>query len=254
MKRLRKRTHTTGLLPAVASLLVSAAWPGPTPEASDPAIRGYSAVYQIHYKDRNVGTSASSVRYDSSSGVYRFSSSSSLRGLLKFFVTPKAVVERSEFVSEAGRITPLEFWYEDGSRRGEDNFHILFDWDNGLAIAETEAGRQEFPIQHGTLDRGAMQVQLMLDMARSDQLGSYTLADEDGPRTYAYRAGANTLLETPFGNLETQAFIQERAGSSRQLLLWAAPELHYLPARIEQQRNGETQFVLLLESVEWLDQ
>ncbi len=247
------KIHTTELIPGVACLLVSATWPWVAPLASDPAIHAYSAVYQIQYKGRTVGTSEFSVRYDSSSGVYRFSSSAALHGLLKFFVAPEAIVERSEFIAEGGGITPLEFWYEDGSRRGEDNFHLLFDWDNGLAIAETEDGRKEFPIPHGTLDRGTMQVQLMLDMARSDQLGSYTLADEDGLRTYEYRAAADTLLETPFGILETRALIQERVGSSRRILVWAAPELHYLPARIEQQRNGETRTVMLLESVEWLD-
>ncbi len=247
------RTHTTGLILGVASLLVSAAWPAPAPVASDPAIRTYSAVYQIQYKGKNVGRSESSVRYDTSSGIYRFTSSSTFRGLLKFLVAPKPVVERSEFVSEAGRITPLDFWYEDGSRQGKGNFHIRFDWDSGLAIAETEAGRQEFPLQRGALDRGTIQVQLMLDLARSGRLGSYTLADEDGLRTYNVQAVADTLLETPLGELATQALIQERAGSSRRLLLWAAPELHYLPARIEQERNGETRTVLLLESVEWLD-
>ncbi len=245
--------RTTGLIFVIASLLATAAWPASAPIAADPAIRAYSAVYQIQYKGRTVGTSEFSVRYDTSRGVYRFSSRSALRGLLKFFVAPNAVVERSEFVSEAGRITPLEFWYEDGSRRGDDNFHLLFDWDNGLTIAETEEGRREFPLPPGTLDRGTMQVQLMLDMARPGPLGSYTLADEDGLRTYDYRADADRVLETPLGSLATQAFVQERAGSSRRVLVWAAPELHYLPARIEQQRDGETRTVLLLESVEWLD-
>ncbi len=247
------RARRTRLVFGIASFLVTAAWPAPAPVAADPAIRAYSAVYQIQYKGRTVGRSEFSVRYDTSRGVYRFSSSSALRGLLKFFVAPRAVVERSEFVSEAGRIMPLEFWYEDGSRRGADNFHLQFDWDNGLTIAETEEGRKEFPLPPGTLDRGTIQVQLMLDMARPGPLGSYTLADEDGLRTYDYRADADTLLETPLGRLATQAFIQERAGSSRRVLLWAAPELHYLPARIEQERGGETQTVLLLESVEWLD-
>ena len=244
--------RTIGVISGIASLLVSAAWPAPAPVAADPAIHAYSAVYELHYKDNRVGTSEFSVRYDSTRGVYRYSSSSALRGIRRI-IAPGTVVERSEFVSEAGRITPLEFWFEDGSRRGEDNFHIRFDWDNGIAITETAEGRKEFPLAHGTLDRGTMQVQLMLDMARHGALGSYTVLDEDGPRTYDYRADADALLETPFGSLSTQAFIQEREGSSRRELLWSAPELHYLPVRLEQERNGETRTMMLLESVEWLD-
>ncbi len=246
------RARPAVLIFGVAGLLAAAASPAPAPVAADPAIRAYSAVYELYYKDRHVGTAEISVRYDTSRGIYRFSSSSVSRGLLKIIV-PRPIVERSEFVSEAGSITPLEFWFEDGSRRGHDNFHILFDWDNEVAVAETEEGPQEFPLAHGTLDRGTMQVQLMLDMAQPGSLGSYTLADDDGLTTYDYRADGDTLLETPYGSFSTQAYIQERAGSSRRLLLWAAPELHYLPVRIEQQRDGETRSVLVLESVEWLD-
>jgi len=245
------RIQTAALIFGVASLLVTAGRPAAAPVASDPAVRAYSAVYQIRHEGRNVGTSKFEVRYDMGSGLYRFSSSSAFRGLLKF-LSPKAIVERSEFVSEAGRITPLKFWYEDGNRRGTDDFQILFDWDNGIAITETDDGPREFPIPRGALDRGTMQIQVMLDMARAGPRGSYTLADEDGLRTYTYRPAADKLLETPFGELATQAFIQERPGSSRRTLLWAAPELHYLPARIEQVRDGETKVVLLLESVEWL--
>ncbi|MEE8093078.1 MAG: DUF3108 domain-containing protein [Gammaproteobacteria bacterium] len=246
------RARPAVLIFGVAGLLAAAAWPAPAPVAADPAIRAYSAVYEVHYNNKRVGTSEFSVRYDTSRGIYRFSSSTAARGVLKI-IRPRPIVERSEFVSEAGTITPLEFWFEDGSRRGHDNFHILFDWDNEVAVAETEDGRQEFPLAHGTLDRGTMQIQVMLDMAQPGSLGSYTLTDDDGLTTYDYRADGDTLLETPYGSLSTQAFIQERAGSSRRLLLWAAPELHYLPVRIEQQRDGETRSVLVLESVEWLN-
>jgi hypothetical protein len=131
--------------------------------------------------------------------------------------------------------------------------HIVFDWKNGVATATTEEQTNEFSIEHGALDRGTMQVQIMLDMARSEPLGSYTLADEDGLKTYAYRADADERIETPLGEFATRAFIQERVGSSRQTLIWAAPELHHLPIRIEQKREGETRTVLLLESVDWLD-
>ena len=233
-------------------MLATMAWPETAATAPDAAIHPYSAVYQIEYKGRNVGTMEFSLHYDAASDVYRFTSNSAVRGLLRF-VSPRPVVERSEFISKAGRITPLEFWYEDGTRRGEDNFHIRFDWATELAVAETEDGPHEFLLPHGTLDRGAMQVQVMLDAAQAGPLDSYTLADEDGLRTYDYQADDDAQLDTPLGELTTQAYIQQRAGSSRQSLLWTAAELHHLPVRIEQRRDGETRTVVSLQSVEWLD-
>ena len=236
----------------MATILTAAAWPESAAAAPDSAIHPYSAVYQIQYRGKNVGTMEFSVDYDAADDAYTFTSNSAVRGLLRL-LSPRPVVERSEFTSNAGEITPLKFWYEDGSRQGKENFHVQFDWDNELAVAETSAERHEFAVPHGTLDRGTMQVQLMLDVARTGSLGNYTLADNDGLRTYEYHRDGHEQLETSLGVLETQAFVQQRAGSSRQTLLWMASELHHLPVRIEQKRNGETRTVFLLQSVEWLD-
>jgi hypothetical protein len=236
----------------MAAILTAAAWPESAATAPDSAIHPYSAVYQIQYRGKTVGTMEFSVDYDAADDAYTFTSNSAARGLFRL-LSPRPVVERSEFISDAGKITPLRFWYEDGSRQGNENFHIRFDWDNGLAVAETSAEQHEFAVPHGTLDRGTMQVQLMLDVARTGSLSSYTLADDDGLRTYQYHRDGDVQLETSLGVLETQAFVQQREGSSRQTLLWTASELHHLPVRIEQQRNGETRTVFSLQSVEWLD-
>jgi len=248
----KREAHRSGYFAVGTAIVLGGLGSGPVTAAIDQAVRPYSAVYQIEYKGRVVGRSEFTVRYDKQNERYRFSSSSSFQGILRF-ISPNPIVERSEFVSEAGHITSLEFWLEDGSRKGDDNIHIKFDWDSGIATATAEDQENEYPIARGILDRGTMQVQLMIDMARAGPQGSYTIADDDGLRTYAYREEPNTVLETPLGEFSTVAFIQERSGSSRQTFIWAAPELHHLPVRIEQKREGQTRSVLLLESVDWLD-
>ena len=63
-------TRQIAFLYALAGLL--ATWTGPAGAAPDPAVRPYSAVYEIEYKGRNVGTMEVSVRYDATSERYRF--------------------------------------------------------------------------------------------------------------------------------------------------------------------------------------
>ena len=147
---------------------------------------------------------------------------------------------------------PLQFWYEDGTRGGDDNFHIRFDWNNGSIVTETADARALFDAAPGMLDPGTTQVQLTLDAARSKSSNSYPVADEDGPQIYNYAEDGNEVIETSLGEFESQVRIQQRAGSSRQTLFWTAPDLRHLPVRIEQRRNGETRLVFLLESLEWL--
>ncbi len=220
---------------------------------ADSAIHAYAAVYQVRYEGRDRGTSEFSVDYDTDRGVYTFRSSTKLRGILLRIAAPRAIVERSEFVSERGRIKPLEFWFEDGTRRGNDNFHLLFDWDNGAIITEKSDVRVIFNATPGVLDRATSQVQVMLDAARSSDSHSYSVADEDGPQTYDYTEDGDEVIQTPYGEFKSHLHIQQRAGSSRQTLFWTSPQLRHLPVRIEQRRNGETRLVFLLESLEWLD-
>lgn len=243
-----RRTRYNTLAAAVLFVLLKSI--APAAADVDPTIRAYDAVYQIEYKGRVVGRSEFSVRYDERDERYRFSSTSRFRGFLRFF-SPKALIERSEFVSVGGKVTPLEFWFEDGSRRGNDNVHIAFDWNEGIATVTSDDRETNYPITQGALDPGALQVQVMLDIARSAPRDSYTLADEAGLSTYFYVTEADEVIETPLGAYSARAFVQEREGSSRQTFIWTAPELRQLPLRIEQKRNGETRMAFLLESVDW---
>jgi hypothetical protein len=237
-------------LPAVILILVP--WTIPVSAQPDSLVLPYVATYKIKYNGKNAGTAKFSVSYDTDSGSYRFNSSLKVSGWRRLAL-PNAIVERSEFVSNSGRIVPLEFSYEDGRRRGDNNFHVLFDWATSTAIISKVEESNQLQLVSGALDRGSLQIQLMLDAAASRPIQRYTLVDEEGLIDYGYRRGMTEILSTPLGKLTTDVLIQERAGSSRQTWMWVAPELNFIPARIEQKRNGETRSALLLEAVEWIE-
>lgn len=207
----------------------------------------YTATYEVEHKGRDVGSSTFSVEFDATRGVYTFRSRTEAKGLLRL-LSPNPVVERSEFVVRDGTLRPLEFWYEDGSRKGEDNYHMRFDWEAGKAIVEGEK-RVEIDLQPGVLDRGSMQVAVMVDMASGEPPGPYVLADEDSLKTYVYTREGEQALATPLGVLDTVRYRQQRHGSSRSTVLWAAPALDHLPVRIEQHRDGNAETVFAL--VRW---
>ena len=89
--------------------------------ADDPTVATYTATYRVVYKGKEAGTAEFSVRYLADHDLYEFSSRVIGQGLLKL-ARPNPAVERSQFRVDANGIQPLEFWYEDGSRSGEDNF------------------------------------------------------------------------------------------------------------------------------------
>ncbi len=213
-------------------------------------IRTYSAEYSIEYKGRDAGTSSFSVEATEDPGQYRFISHSELKGLIARLVAPRPVIDDSRFDLSGAAPRPLEFRHEDGSRKGEDNYTIVFDWPANAVL--TEGGnRHDIPLHAGILDRGSAQVALMNAAARGSVPATLDIIDDDGLETYALEAIEPASVSTGQGAYETVRYSQQRVGSSRHTIFWMAPALHHLPVRIEQIRDGEAQTVFELISVEF---
>jgi hypothetical protein len=184
----------------------------------------YVAEYQALYKGRHVGTTEFSVQYDEASGHYVYTSQTQAKGLLKL-VSPKPVIDRSEFRLNGGAIQPLEFWHEDGSRKGEDNEHIAFDWGAGKAVLSDEHGSVEIELTEGLQDRGSLQPALMSALSDGKTLDRYIVVDGDSVQTYVYTPLGTQGVDTAVGTLEVVRYEQQREGSSRKTIIDFAPAL-----------------------------
>ena len=211
---------------------------------------GYHAVYEASYQGRAVGQAEFSVTLvDAEFGIYEFRSETRFRGLYRLIV-PGPVEESSRLALESGRIRPLAYSLRDGTRRGRDSFSVEFDWEQGHATIAASGDSVETPLVPGILDRGSLQVALML-LGDDFTTGQVTLLDKDGPEVHDLQAAGEETLETPPGRFQTRKLIQQRQGSSRRTLIWLAPDLHGPPVRIERQRDGETRAAFHLQEVRW---
>ncbi len=164
------------------------------------------------------------------------------------------IVSLMAIIGVACLVAPV---YPGGQFTGENGSGILIgeSWDLDAALSGRTPGDGrtiELQLQPGILDQGSMQVAAMLDMLSSAGPGGYAIADGDSVKLYEYSPNGTQVLSTALGSIETQAFTRQRQGSSRGLLLWVAPRLSFLPVRMEQQKNGRTEMVFILKSVEGL--
>ena len=205
----------------------------------------YLAEYEVRYKGRRVARAEFSVTEDAD-GAYVFNSSTRARGLLRL-ASPNPAIERSRFAFDSGSIRPIRFLYEDGSRKGEDNYSVDFDRKAGKIRIDGANGMQSLPLEADLLDRGSLQVALMRDLSACKLPKNYRYVDDDGINEYSYARLEDQSIETGIGELSSLRLSQQREGSSRQTILSLSPELGFLPIRIEQIRDGETETVFLLE-------
>jgi hypothetical protein len=248
MQRKYLKTMNRTLYPLLCGwLLVSLPWA----DCAAQQLTTYRATYDLFYKGRHAGTSEFSVTEEPADEAYRFVSNSRLRGIIGRLVAPHPVLEDSRFVVNAGQIRPAAFHYEDGSRKGEDNYTVAFDWDAGVARVTTDDGPREFPLEGAVLDRGTSQVAAMFDAARGATPPTYRIIGDDGIEVYDVAELAPAATTTGLGEMQTRRFSHHRNGSSRMTVLWLASELRFLPVRIEQLRDGEARTVFVLQSVDF---
>jgi len=216
---------------------------------AEETIPTYTATYHVEYKGRSVGESIQSLVREGDR--YRFRSATNARGLARL-VRSRPLIEESVFDVRDGRPRPLEFKLEDGTRKGEDNVTIDFDWADGVAHVTTKDRQVDLPLEAGIHDRATLQLVLMLEAGRNAPPGSHALIDDASVKSYSYEIAGRETLSTPAGTYDTIKVVQRRQGSSRHTLIWLAPALQHLPVKIEQRRDDEILTTLLLESVQGL--
>ena len=242
------RQSATSLAALVSALLAATG----SLAADSNGINAYTASYEVEYRNFS-GDAEFGVRTNDD-GEYVFESTIKIRGLAARALLGKdPALEGSRFVVTDGRIVPRRFWYEDGTRKGEDNFVIDFNAeDSAIRISGPEVSRN-LKYETGLLDRGSLQVELMRDLTACAVPGPYRYVDDEGITTYQYERLDDAVTETGIGEVATIRFAQQREGSSRRTVLWLAPEYAYVPVRIERYREGEVEWNFALNSLSGIE-
>jgi hypothetical protein len=244
------KTIVSASLAGATLLGIAARSPADTPV---PAVPTYTATYSAEYKGKTLGTSQFKVTHDTAQNSYEFMSTTTAKGILGKLAAPNPTVERSVFTVVGGKIRPSEYWYKDGTRKADGDKHIQFDWDRHVAVVSDKDGRREVSLDDVSLDAGSLHVALMQDLIVGGKPGQYRIADSEQAKTYGFDDNGEAQIDTGLGKLATHCYIQHREGSSRKTYLWVAPQLDYLPARIETRKDDEVQTALTLMSVEGIE-
>lgn len=153
-----------------------------------------------------------------------------LLALLAGEVQDEAVLE-----AHGGGLRPLRF------RHAEDDGRLAVDFDWAAGEARV-SGRREatLPLEPGTHDQFSAMLAVIRAFAAGEKRLQLPSIDDEGEREpLVFEHAGRARIEVPLGSYDTIHVRRIREHSKRETETWLAPELNWVPVRIDQSRKGK---------------
>lgn len=232
----------TWVLAVLAGLALS-----PCARAADGALEPFVAEYDVRYGSMSVGSSRTELRRGPAAGQWSIESLSDASGLARL-VASGTLSQRSVFETSGTGILPLQYRFDDGTRRTGRDVALDFDWRAGRVTGTAEAGTVDLPAGPGLQDAASIQALVLLRLRAGAEPGTIDMIEKDYVKHYRYTLLRRERIKTALGTLDTVVYRSAREGSSRETLFWHAPSLGYAMVQAEQRRDGKKAFQTYIRS------
>jgi len=209
-------------------------------------LQPFTASFAITWHGMSAGTAQVQLQR-LADGRWSYQSISTARGLFRLAM-PAELHSRSLFTIRDDHIVPEQFTAEDGTSGTGKDQDVRFDWNAGRVTGTAERRRVDLPLQPGLLDSLSVQVALMHELLSGRTPKYFVLLDKDKVKDYNYTAQGEENLQTVLGERHTVIFRSARPGSADGTFFWCAPDMGYLPLKVERREGKSVQWSMTLLS------
>lgn len=189
----------------------------------------FEAVYNVRASVAS-GELSMSLSADADGG-FLFRTITRPRGFVRMFARGE-IDERSRVLFTDNSVVPLDYTLRDTISKDRDA-DVRFDWDNGVVVGAERGNEVSGKLQAGMLNRAALYVAIMRDLQRNHLPDEYVLFDRGATKAYQLENLGSEVVEVPYGSFNAVKLVRNADDSRRSMYLWCAPELDFLPVRIE---------------------
>lgn len=207
----------------------------------------FRASYAVNYRGFNAGTTDVELKPDGA-GRFEYSSRANARGMFRAFFSDE-ITQTSWLTLGEGRVQPLRYRADDGSKDTERDIALDFDWRAGRVTGVAEEKNVALDVQPGAQDAMSIQIAVMHDLMRGARPASYPMVDKDRIKEYRYVHEGEAKLKTELGDIDTVIYRTERTGSKRATRTWYAPSLGYVPVQAERLKEGKREWLMKILSL-----
>jgi len=231
----------------IAACTFTAATAAPANAAAGGELQPFKASFSVTWHGMSAGTAQLQLQH-LPDGRWSYQSVTAAHGLFRLAM-PAELRSRSLFVIRDGHIVPESFTADDGTSRDSKDQDLRFDWSANRVTGTAERRRVDLPLQPGLLDTMSVQIALMHELLSGRAPEYFVLVDKNKIKDYNFTPQGEEILQTVLGERRTVIFRSSRPGSTDGTWYWCAPDLGYLPLKVERREGKSVQLSLTLLSV-----
>lgn len=206
-------------------------WHGPNALAEPTT---FTAKYDVSKGIMAVGSTIRTLRHKGH-GHYVFESVTKPGGIARLF-TSGQVVERSQWQWRNNKMIPHEYVYVNSGDQ-KRNVKLIFDWDENEVTNIINGDPWTMELESDTLDKLIYQLAIMYDLEEGHKNLVYRVADGGTMKTYDMQIQGEERLVMELGVFNTVKVV--RNTKNREITMWCARELRFLPVKIQQRRPDD---------------
>ncbi len=216
--------------------------------AATPELRPFSASYTITAKGLTAGSAEVQLQR-LAEGRWSYQTRFAAGFLARTFASSKTPAElsRSLFSIQDGRVVPQQFTAED--RSSDKDQSLVFDWSRGRVTGIFERKPVDLSTQPGLLDSQTVQVALMNELAAGRTPQRFVLVEKGRIKDNIFTAEGSERLRTAVGEYHTIKYRSSRPDSDKSTLFWCAPELGYLPLKVERHDGKDVEMSMTVKTL-----
>jgi hypothetical protein len=170
-------------------------------------------------------------------------------GMLAGWFSGYEVNEESRGQLANGAIRPLHYTFRDLSEERDPSV-LEFDWTSGEVHTTSSGITWSQPITPGTQDKLSQQLLVRMHLAQNRREMTYQVADGGKIKQYSFRVVGEEEIHTPYGEMRCLRVKRSKDEHKPDYTIWFAPQLDYLPVKIERQQSGRLYRMVLDEIVQ----
>jgi len=215
-------------------LLLSIACAIPAEAANLPP--DFIAKYSIRKGLLEIGKATRSLAH-AADGSLLYTSESRTSGMTAMLF-PERVIQTTRFEMKDGFIRPLDYRYQRDGRK-KKSVTQTYQWQIGEVTSRVDGETYQYATPPRTLDQNIYQLGIMLDLADEKRSMHYSVGENVRLKGYDITSTRREIVVTQLlGRIDT--IVVRSDNDNVHTTLWCAPELAYLPVRIEHTEDGTT--------------